>query len=62
MENKTYNKNKINNKNNNLLSKNEGNPVKIKKIYDSLQTKKMVVNNNNKNTGYSSARKISNKQ
>ena len=58
MENKAYNKAKMNNKknNNNLLSRNEGNPVKIKKIYDSLQTKKMFVKNN-KNSGYSSARK-----
>ena len=57
MDNKTYIKNKMNKKiNNNLLSRNEGNPVKIKKIYDSLQTKKMIANNN-KNTGYSSARK-----
>ena len=56
MDNKTYIKNKMNKKNNNnLLSRNEGNPVKIKKIYDSLQTKKMIANNN-KNTGYSSAR------
>ena len=50
------NKTKINRKinSNNLMSRNEGNPVKIKKMYDSIKTNKIEGNNNK---GYLSARK-----
>ena len=49
------NKTKINRKinSNNLMSRNEGNPVKIKKMYDSIKTNK----NEGNNKGYLSARK-----
>ena len=50
------NKGKINRKNNNnLISRNECNPVKIKKMHDSIKNTKNA--SNNKNTGYLSARK-----
>ena len=54
MENKINNKNKK--YNNNLMSKNEGNPVKIKKMYDSIKINKNNANIS-KNTGYLSAKK-----
>ena len=55
-ENKMHNnKSKMNKKSSHLLSRNEGNPVKIKKMYDSIKSNKHMISN--KTTGYLSARK-----
>ena len=55
-ENKTsnINRSKINKKNNNLLSRNEVNPVKIKNMYDSIQNSKFI--SNNRMSGYLTSR------
>ena len=52
---KMNSKNKMNKKNNsNLMPRNEGNPVKIKKAYDSIKKSKNI---GNKNNAYLSVRK-----
>lgn len=48
------NRSKISKKNNNLLSRNEVNPVKIKNMYDSIQNSKFI--SNNRMSGYFTSR------
>ena len=48
------NRSKINKKNNNLLSRNEVNPITIKNMYDSIQNNKFI--SNNRISGYLTSR------
>ena len=48
------NRSKISKKNNNLLSRNEVNPVKIKNMYDTIQNSKFI--SNNRMSGYLTSR------